>query len=108
MDVSGSIRAVDERDEPGAQRSGKRRPPATPEQLAARQRDEEARVGSRQRKNRTRRLIQVGGVMAAWGIEDPEQAEELMRTLTDERRKEWRRYLLGTLGARRTERWPER
>jgi hypothetical protein len=46
--------------------------------------------------------------MAAWGITDPDQAEELMRALTSEERKGWRRYLLGTLGARRTERWPER
>jgi len=61
-----------------------------------------------ERKVRTRRLIQVGGVMAAWGIESPEQAEELMRALTSEDRKAWRRYLLGTLGVRRTERWPER
>lgn len=87
---------------------GNRRPPATPEQLAARERDHEARTRTAERKVRTRKLIQVGGVMAAWGITEPDQAEELMRALTSEDRKAWRRYLLGTLGARRTERWPER
>jgi len=87
---------------------GKRRLPATPEQLAAREQDTEARLRSRQRKNRTRRLIQVGGVMAAWGITDPDQAEELMRTLTSENQKSWRRFLLGRLGAKRTDRWPDR
>jgi len=45
--------------------------------------------------------------MAAWGIDSPEQAEELMRALTSAERKGWRRYLLGTLCARRTDRWPE-
>lgn len=60
-----------------------------------------------ERKVRTRRLIQVGGVMAAWGIEEPAQAEELMRTLTSADNKAWRRYLLGTLGAERTDRWPD-
>lgn len=85
-----------------------RRPGATPEQLAARRELAEARERTSERKKRTRRLIQVGGVMAAWGIESPEQAEELMRTLTSEEHKGWRRYLLGTLKARRTDRWPER
>ena len=56
----------------------------------------------------TRRLIQVGGMMAAWGIETPEQAEELMRELTSAENKGGRRYLLGVLKARRTDRWPER
>jgi hypothetical protein len=46
--------------------------------------------------------------MAAWGIESPEQADELMRRLTSPEHKEWRRYLLGALKARRTGRWPER
>lgn len=99
---------------PGAGRDGESprqrqgRPKATPAQLAARERDHEARMRTAERKVRTRRLIQVGGVMAAWGIEDPAQAEELMRTLTEEQHKAWRGYLLGTLGAKRTERWPER
>ncbi len=86
----------------------RRRPKATPEQLAAREELAEARRKSLERKKRTRRLIQVGGVMAAWGIDSPEQAEELMRCLTSEEHKGWRRYLLGTLGARRTDRWPKR
>ena len=88
--------------------TGERRPPATPEQLAARERDHEARTRTAERKVRTRKLIQVGGVMAAWGITEPDQAEELMRALTSEDRKAWRRYLLGTLGAKRTDRWPDR
>ncbi len=85
-----------------------KRPNATPEQLAARRELAEARERAAERKRRTRRLIQVGGVMAAWGIEEPEQAEELMKRLTSEEHKPWRRYLLGTLKARRTDRWPER
>ncbi len=87
---------------------GGKRSNATPEQLAARRELAEARAKSLERKRRTRRLIQVGGVMAAWGIEDPEQAEELMRELTSAENKGWRRFLLGTLGGRRTDRWPER
>lgn len=86
----------------------RRRPNPTPEQLAARRELAQARQTNQERKNRTRRLIQMGGVMAAWGIEDPEQAEELMSTLTSEENRGWRRYLLGTLKARRTDRWPER
>lgn len=61
-----------------------------------------------ERKVRTRRLIQVGGVMAAWGIDTPDQADELMAALTSAGNKDWRRYLLGTLKASRTERWPDR
>ena len=77
-------------------------------QLAARRELAETRERASERKRRTRRLIQVGGVMAAWGIDDPEQAEELMKRLTSEEHKPWRCYLLGTLKARRTDRWPER
>jgi hypothetical protein len=87
---------------------GRRRPNATPEQLAARERDADARQRTAERKRRTRELIQVGGVLCAWGIDSPEQAEELMRRLTSAEHKGWRRYLLGTLKARRTDRWPER
>ena len=94
--------------EPSPQPESRRRSNATPEQLAARRELAEARAKSVERKKRTRRLIQVGGVMAAWGIEGPEQAEELMRRLTSEEHEPWRRYLLGTLKARRTDRWPER
>jgi hypothetical protein len=60
------------------------------------------------KKKRTLQLIQVGGVMAAWSIESPEQADELMRRLTSPEHKQWRRYLLGTLKAHLTGRWPER
>jgi hypothetical protein len=87
---------------------GGKRPKPTSEQLAARRELAEARERATERKRRTRRLIQVGGVMAAWGIEDPEQVEELMRELTSAENKGWRRFLLGTLKARRTDRWPER
>ncbi len=85
-----------------------KRPKPTPEQLAARKELAEARQRTLERKKRTRRLIQVGGVMATWGVESPEQAEELMRELTSADNKGWRRFLLGTLKARRTDRWPER
>jgi hypothetical protein len=86
----------------------RRRPNLTPEQLAAREELTEARKKTLQRKKRTRQLIQVGGVMAAWGVDSPEQADELMRRLTSPEHKQWRRYLLGTLKTRRTSRWPER
>lgn len=88
--------------------SRRRRSKATSEQLAAREELAQARKRTLERKKRTRQLIQVGGVMAAWGIDSPEQAEELMRRLTSAKHKGWRRYLLGTLRARRTNRWPER
>lgn len=87
---------------------GDRRPPATPEQRAAREADDAARSSTRERKRRTRELIALGGVMRAWGYDTPDQAEELMRVLTDPGRKGWRRYLLGALGVRRTDRWPDR
>lgn len=93
---------------PRASTGRRRRPNATPEQLAAREQDADARERTAERKRRTRNLIQVGGVFSAWGIDSPEQAEELMRRLTGAEHKEWRRYLLGTLKARRTGRWPER
>ncbi len=86
---------------------GGKRPNPTPEQLAARRELAEARQRTLERKKRTRRLIRVGGVMAAWGIEEPEQAEDLMRQLTSAENKGWRRFLLGTLRGRRTDRWPE-
>jgi hypothetical protein len=88
--------------------SRRRRPKATSEQLAAREELAQARKRTLERKKRTRQLIQIGGVLAAWGIDTPEQVEELMRRLTASEHKQWRRYLLGTLKARRTSRWPER
>lgn len=93
---------------PPAGKNRRRRPNATPEQLAARKQDAEARERNVARKKRTRELIQLGGVFSAWGIDTPEQAEELMRRLTSAEHKGWRRYLLGALKARRTDRWPER
>ena len=83
-----------------------RRPNPTPEQLEKRRRLAEARERMLGRKRRTRRLIQVGGVMAAFGIDTPQQAERLMETLVDLGRPEWRRYLSETLGAEQPERWP--
>ena len=43
-------------------------------------------------------------MMAAYGIDTPEQAEKLMGALTTPERKAWRRYLLD-IGARQTDRW---
>ena len=89
----------------GHEEAGRYRPSAG--QLAARRDLAEARERKLERKRRTRRLIEVGGVMAAFGIETPEQAERLMETLVDPGREAWRRYLDETLGAERTERWPK-
>lgn len=72
-------------------------------QLKARRQALEARARQAERKRRTRQLIQLGGVLAAWGVETPEQVEALLHgaaaTATGRRR-------LGALGVRRTGRWP--
>ncbi len=72
-------------------------------QLKARRQALEARARQAERKRRTRQLIQLGGVLAAWGVDTPEQAEALLReataTATGRRR-------LAALGVRRTGRWP--
>ena len=72
-------------------------------QLKARRQALEARARQAERKRRTRQLIRLGGVLAAWGVETPKQAEALLReavtTATGRRR-------LGALGVRRTGRWP--
>jgi hypothetical protein len=73
------------------------------EQLKARRLQIQAHVRDRERRSRTRRLIQVGGVAAAFGIESPELLERLLGGLVAS--PEARRRL-ATLGAVRTERWP--
>ncbi len=76
---------------------------AKEEQLKARRQALEARARQAERKRRTRQLIQLGGVLAAWGFDTPEQVEALLQEITAsmaERRR------LATRGVRRTERWP--
>ena len=76
----------------------------TPEQKAARQQLAEARRATLERKKRTRRLIQMGGVVAAYGFEEPAEVERVVRrVLGSEENREW----AAEQGLRRTERWPE-
>lgn len=58
-----------------------RRPRATPEQMAARELLAKQRRETAVRKQRTRRLIQMGGVMARYGFEDADQVEETMQAV---------------------------
>ena len=51
-------------------------------QLKARRQALEARARQQERKRRTRQLIQLGGVLAAWGFDTPEQVEGLLREVT--------------------------
>ncbi len=71
-------------------------------QLKARGQALEARARQAERKQRTRQLIQLGGVLAAWGFDTPEQVEttlqELTATLAGRRQ-------LAARGVRRTGRW---
>ncbi len=76
----------------------------TPEQKQARQQLAKARENTLERKKRTRRLIQMGGVLAAYGFEGPEQAEAVMRDLVAD---EWHKLALEAHGVEPTERWPE-
>ncbi len=76
----------------------------TPEQKAAREQLTEARRSTLERKKRTRRLIQMGGVLAAYGFETPEQAEAVMRDLVGD---ECHKLTLEAHGVKPTERWPE-
>jgi len=79
-----------------------RAPNPTPEQKAAREQLAEARRKVLERKRRTRRLIQMGGVLAAHGFESPEQADELMAALS--RSEGWAEWLRGRgVGFGRTE-----
>ncbi len=95
----------------GARQRTERRPAAEriaalrvrEEQLKARRQALEARARQAERKRRTRQLIQLGGVLAAWGFDTPEQVEavlqELSATAAGRRR-------LAARGVRRTGRWP--
>lgn len=75
----------------------------SPEQKAAREQLAEARRVTLERKKRTRRLIQMGGVLAAYGFESPEQVERIVRALLgSEGNREWAEEQ----GVKRTERWP--
>lgn len=53
------------------------------QQLQARKQALEAQARQKARKERTRRLIQMGGVLAAWGLERPDQVEALLRLVRD-------------------------
>ncbi len=75
----------------------------TEEQRKARAQLAEARARVLERKQRTRKLIQLGGVVAAYGFQTPEQVDLLMRAMVgDAGNREW----LRERGVRRTERWP--
>ncbi len=74
----------------------------TEEQKAAREQLTEARARVLERKQRTRKLIQLGGVLAAYGFDSPEQVDLLMRAMVgDEENRRW----LRERGVTRTERW---
>ena len=77
----------------------------TEAQKAARRELADARKRTQERKRRTRALIQTGGVLAAYGIDTPEKAEELMRAVPRSG-EGWRRFL-ERIGARETKKWPE-
>ncbi len=75
---------------------------AREEQLKARRQALEARARQAERKRRTRQLIQLGGVLAVWGFDTPEQVEATLRevaaTAAGRRR-------LAARGVRCTGRW---
>ncbi len=75
----------------------------TPEQKAARAQLADARRRVLERKQRTRRLIQLGGVLDAWGIKDTQQVEPLLRAATAG--EGWRQWLQAQ-GVQPTDRWP--
>lgn len=81
----------------------RRQPDPTAEQKAARQQLADARQKEIDRKKRTRQLIQMGGVCAAFGFDSPEQVEEILAAVTHSRSGPDR---LRKLGVRETERWP--
>ena len=72
-------------------------------QLKARRQALEARARQAERKRRTRQLIQLGGVLAAWGFDTPEQVEGLLREVTATAAG---RRRLAVRGVCRTGRWP--
>ncbi len=76
----------------------------TPEQKQARTQVAETRMRVLERKERTRKLIQMGGVLAAYGSESTEQVDELLHAIVDDQ-ENWQR-----LRERRvtvTDRWPD-
>lgn len=62
------------------------------------------RQKERERKARTRNLIQMGGVAASFGFEKPEDLETLFVSLVN---SEEGRELLQARGAKPSSRWPE-
>lgn len=76
----------------------------TPEQLEKRKLLQENRHKERERKKRTRELIQMGGVCAAFGFESPEQVEQILTALTRSRKGPER---LSEMGVKETDRWPQ-
>lgn len=82
----------------------KRGPRATAEQMRARQELADARAAKAERKKRTRRLIQMGGVLAAYGFETPEQVEEIVQAVLSSKRGPAR---VLDLGVRPTPKWPQ-
>lgn len=65
---------------------------------------DENRQKERERKARTRRLIQMGGIASAFGFESPEDLEELFVYLVN---RQQGRELLQARGAKPSSRWPE-
>ena len=69
-----------------------RAPNPTPEQKRARDQLADARRKTLERKRRTRRLIQLGGVLVVQGFRSSERADELMAALSrSEGREIWLR-----------------
>lgn len=58
-------------------------------QLEARKKDLLARTKAKQRKERTRRLIQIGAIIESIGINTPELAEKFKIQFNKPKVKEW-------------------
>ena len=78
-----------------------RRP--TPEERQARRQLAQARAAKEDRKRRTRQLIQMGGVMAAYGFTTPEQVEEIVEAVLHSKSGPAR---VLRAGVQPTDRWP--
>ncbi len=76
---------------------------STLEQKAARAQLAHARRRVLERKQRTRRLIQLGGVLDAWGVKETQQVESVMRATTVG--EGWRPWLQAQ-GVQPTDGWP--
>lgn len=76
----------------------------SPSQRRARQERAEAQAAGAKRKARTRNLIELGGVAAAFGFDSPEQLEEILAALTRSAKGSAR---LRKLGVKETARWPD-